>query len=296
MMGIACLQLANYFHGTPDSANYEKRSLAAFQQAARMGSKSAIGQLAHLCVSLEYPKCAVCGCYADHETDIEVLVKCKCGVDVSINRSSVNKNSGATVVHDNLAEHLTEQDAKWVRCKYSTYVPPAVWCPECQANFVAGWETLLVSGTSAEVEEAKCQHHPIATQYRQMARDLISKHGPLKQVEYRSHFPKFEINFVFEKKTVYSGERRGQHDIHFLSLGYFGEGPQYAREFLSEAGFSMTPEDIEAIKPGAVIQIRNNTVVIEYPSEREGVGASSRRVLPNSQQNDRPPSKKWWQF
>jgi len=296
MMGIACLQLANSFHGTPDSASYEKRSLAAFKQAARMGSKSAIAQLAHLGVSWEYPKCAICGGYADPEADIEVLVKCKCGVDVSINLSSVDKNSGATVVHDNLADYSAEQGPKSVRCKYSTYVPPTVWCPECQANFVAGWERLLVSETSSKVEEAKGQHHPIPRLYRQMAGDLISKHGPLKRVKYLSHFPKFEINFVFEKKTVYSGERRGQYDIHFLSLGYFGEGPRYAREFLAEAGFAMTPEDIEAIKPGAVIQLKDGTVVVEYPTEREGAETSSRRVVLDGQENDRPPSKKWWQI
>jgi len=296
IMGIACLQLANYFHGTPDSAKYETRSLAAFKQAARMGSKSAIGQLAHLGVRWEYPKCTVCGGYADPETDIEVIVKCKCGVDVSINRSSVNKNSGVMAVHDNLADYSTEEAAKWETCKYSTYVPPTVWCPECQTNFVTGWETFLVSGTSSEVEEAKWQHHPIATQYRQMAREFISKHGPLKRVEYQSHFPRFEINFVFEKKTLYSGERRGQHDIHFLSLGYFGEGPRYAREFLAEAGFSMTSEDIKAIKPGAVIQLINGNVVVEYPSEREDVVTSSCGAVRDDKEDDGPTSKRWWQF
>jgi len=296
MMGIACLQLANYFRGTPDSEKYEKRSLAAFKQAARMGSKSAMGQLAHLGVKWEYPRCAACGGYADPETDIEVLVKCKCGVDVSINRSSVNKKSGATVVHDNLADHSTEHGAKWQRCTYSTYVPPAVWCPECRVNFVAGWETLLVSGTSAEVEEARWKHHPIATQYRQMARDLLGKHGPLTRVEYLSHFPDFEINFVFERKTVYSGRRRGQHDIHFLSLGYFGEGPRYAREFLDEIGYTMSLDDISAIKPGAVIQLRNGTVVVEYPNESPDTGSSGSQGRSAGQQEDRCESKKWWQF
>jgi hypothetical protein len=91
MMGIASLKLASHFSGTPDSEKYEKRSLAAFKQAARMGSKSAMGQLAHLGIKWEYPRCATCGGYADPETDIEVLVKCKCGVDVGINRSSVKR-------------------------------------------------------------------------------------------------------------------------------------------------------------------------------------------------------------
>jgi len=150
-------------------------------------------------------------------------------------------------------------------CHRDVFVPPTVWCKTCGIGLSTGWQTLLISGTSAEIGAAVWRYHPIATQYRQMARELISKYGPLKRVEYLSHFPGFEINFVFENKTVYSGKRSGQYDIHFLSLGYVGEGPRYAREFLAEAGFSMSSDDIEAIKPGAIIQLRKGTVFVEYP-------------------------------
>ncbi len=123
------------------------------------------------------------------------------------------------------------------------------------------------SGTSAEVEVDQQNYHPTVIHYRQMARDLIKQHGPLKRVEYLSHFPKFEINFVFEKRTVYSGERRGEYDIHFLSLGYVGEGPRYARFFLDEAGFSISSDEIDAIRPGAIIELRDDRVVVSYPEK-----------------------------
>ena len=175
-MGIACLQLANSFCGTPDSEKYRQRSLAAFKQAARMGSKSAIGQLAHLGVKWDYPRCTACGNCADPETDIEILVTCKCGVEVSVNRSSVDKASGATVVHDTFAYSSTAHGPMWHRCKYATYVPPAVWCPECRVNLVAEWEALLVSGTSDEVEATKRKHHPDPQAFVKNKESMASVH------------------------------------------------------------------------------------------------------------------------
>jgi hypothetical protein len=107
---------------------------------------------------------------------------------------------------------------------------------------------------------------PIELGYRKMARDLVQQYGSLQSVEYLSHFPNFEINFVFDKHTVYSGRRRGEYDINFLSLGYVGEGPRYAQAFLDELGFSMTSDEIAAINPGAVIKLDNGKVVVEHES------------------------------
>lgn len=139
---------------------------------------------------------------------------------------------------------------------------------------------------------------PIERGYRKMARDLAQNYGPLRSVEYLSHFPNFEINFVFDRHTVYSGRRRGEYDINFLSLGYFGEGPRYARAFLDELGFSMTSEEIAAIKPGAFLKLESGKVAIQYPPIGEG-------KLPQEQKRvETPPStpivpsakNKWWQF
>ena len=139
---------------------------------------------------------------------------------------------------------------------------------------------------------------PIERSYRKMARDFAQKHGQLRSVEYLSHYPNFEINFVFDKHTVYSGRRRGEYDINFLSLGYFGEGPQYARAFLDELGFSMTLEEIAAIKPGAVIKLEAGKVVIQYKpiGESKPPQEQTRAGAPASPQIVQPSTNKWWQF
>lgn len=99
--------------------------------------------------------------------------------------------------------------------------------------------------------------------YERMSRDLVARHGPLVGVDYSSHFPKFEIWFSYKDGArIYSGERRGQFDIHFLSLGYVGEGPRYAHHFLSAAGFDLSSEQIESIKPGDSIQIKDGRAEI----------------------------------
>ncbi len=108
------------------------------------------------------------------------------------------------------------------------------------------------------------QEGPIERGYRKLARQYREVCGELRSVEYLSHFPKFEINFNFEKATVYSGARQGRYDINFLSLGYYGEGPKYARAFMDELGFSLTAEEIADIAPGAVLTLEDGKVVIKY--------------------------------
>jgi hypothetical protein len=102
---------------------------------------------------------------------------------------------------------------------------------------------------------------PAEWQYRAMARAFINDYGPLQRVEYLSHYPEFRIKFVFNKKTIYSERRTGALDINYLSLGYVGNGPTYARAFLDEAGFSMTFEEIKYIEPGDVLTLQNGKVV-----------------------------------
>ncbi len=100
--------------------------------------------------------------------------------------------------------------------------------------------------------------------YREMSRDLINRHGALVGVEYASHFPKFEIYFVYKDGfRIYSGERGGNQDIHFLALGYVGKGPQFAKCFLEEAGFKLTTEEISSIEPGDRIELKNGRTIIK---------------------------------
>jgi hypothetical protein len=124
---------------------------------------------------------------------------------------------------------------------------------------------------------------PIELGYRKMARDLVQQYGSLRSVEYLSHYPNFEINFTFDTYTVYSGRRRGEYDINFLSLGYVGEGPRYTQAFLDELGFSMTSEEIASIKPGAIIKLDGDKVVVQYK-------AAEKINQPRDQARDHAPA------
>lgn len=105
--------------------------------------------------------------------------------------------------------------------------------------------------------------------YERMSADLTSRHGPLVSVDYLSHFPKFEIWFCYEDGTrLYSGERTGDYDIHFLSLGYVGEGPRYARHFLAAAGLDLSTEEIESIEAGDSIQRSGERAIVVRAGER----------------------------
>lgn len=244
--------------------------------------------------------CKTCGGTSATQPHKQIHVPCKCGSSVGVSTSAIDLQRGVMVVHDTLDPNA--DSIKLVRCRYTTYVPPAVWCPDCQRNLLPQWKEICVSGTSAEVEVAQQNYHPTVLHYRQMARSLIKQHGPLKRVECLSHFPNFEINFVFERKTMYSGQRRGDYDIHFLSLGYVGEGPRYARFFLDEAGFQMSSDDIDAIRPGAVIQLRDGKAVVSYPEKATSMAPGTAAVadqprMPTVTKSEAAKGpRKWWQF
>ncbi len=206
---------------------------------------------------------------------------CSCGDKATVPARVIDRTKG-----------IYYQDPE---CGRTCYIPPAVWCTKCQRGLVLDWQSQIVFD---DVEAAATHHTGPGKQYRDMARELIDKHGPLLRVEYLSHFPDFEIDFVFERATVHSGPRHGEYDIDFLSLGYVGEGPRYAREFLDEAGFPMTSEEIAAIQPGAVIRTENGCVVVDYPTtEVAETAPPSIQASPEASEEPQSPSdKKWWQF
>lgn len=142
------------------------------------------------------------------------------------------------------------------------------------------------------------QEGPQERRYRQMAQATAKKYGPLKSVQYLSHFPTFEINFIFEKALVYSGPRQPRYDINFLSLGYHGEGPRYARVFLDELGFSLTHDEIASIKPGAVLELQDGKVVVSYRPINELLNTPEARSQAAREINQRNSQgkRKWWEF
>jgi len=142
------------------------------------------------------------------------------------------------------------------------------------------WKKLFVGGSKPSQPSASAlKENPAMWRYdggsvegfyARMSKALIAKYGPLVSVDCKSHFPKFEIWFCYKDNImrVYSGERTGHYDIHFLSLGYVGEGPRYARHFLAAAGFDLTVDEIESIRPGDSIVMRDGKAVIMRKNEK----------------------------
>ena len=105
--------------------------------------------------------------------------------------------------------------------------------------------------------------------YEEMSGDLIKRHGKLVEVDYISHFPDFEIYFAYEDgMRIYSGRRTGHYNIHFLSLGYVGEGPRYAKHFLAAAGYDLSYDQSEAIVPGDSIKLENGVAIIQKKADK----------------------------
>jgi uncharacterized Zn-finger protein len=102
--------------------------------------------------------------------------------------------------------------------------------------------------------------------YRELAKKMISKYGPLQRVEFLSHYPNFDIDFVYQKGSVHSGPRTGDYDINFLRLGYIGEGPRCARAFLDSSGILLSTKQIEELRPGAVIEPDAGNIRVSYPN------------------------------
>lgn len=128
----------------------------------------------------------------------------------------------------------------------------------------------------SNAETISYSNGPLEPFYEQMSKELIDRHGKLVAVDYLSHYPKFEIYFAYEDgMRIYSGQRTGEYDIHFLSLGYVGEGPRYVKHFLSAAGFDLSHDQIKSVEPGDSILLKDGVARIQKKSEKaneEGLG------------------------
>jgi hypothetical protein len=134
--------------------------------------------------------------------------------------------------------------------------------PLAMARYL-GRYTAVAMLTGTPVRTAWEEAHPIEASYEAMSKHLVREHGPLVRVECLSHWPKFEIKFHYQDGVcIYSGARTGNYDINFLSLGYVGQGPRYAEHFLRAAGFDLTTEEIDRIKAGDSIVLRDGKAVV----------------------------------
>ena len=167
---------------------------------------------------------------------LAVSIPCKCGGQVGVRWSDVDKVRGVMVLHS--------------ACQRTLYVPPTVWCPVCRQNFVPDWLSLVVRERPGEV--AYEMTSPNLRAMRQLARRLIEQHGDLVEVRCVSGHHPCHIELLFASgHQIHVGEHSGQVDITMLKFGYAGAGPDCFRAFLDEAGFHLSPEQIATMQPGS---------------------------------------------
>jgi hypothetical protein len=85
--------------------------------------------------------CPACHGAAVNDSDaffrsFNLSIQCKCGGAATIDGKGVCRSLGLMVIHTG--------------CQVISYVPPSVWCPLCEQNLVANWESLIVRDRADE--------------------------------------------------------------------------------------------------------------------------------------------------
>jgi HEAT repeat protein len=92
-------------------------------------------------------------------------------------------------------------------------------------------------------------------QMRQIARQLVTKHGDLSEVNCVSGNNPCQIELIFaDGKKIDVGEHSGQVDLSMMKAGYHGTGSRCFYAFLDEAGFDLTFEQVAKMKNGTVLR------------------------------------------
>ncbi|HEY44001.1 MAG TPA: hypothetical protein G4O11_08480 [Anaerolineae bacterium] len=92
-------------------------------------------------------------------------------------------------------------------------------------------------------------------QMRQLARQLISKHGDLAEVHCVSGHNPCQIELLFsDGEKIIVGQHSGHVDISMMKAGYHGTGSRCFHAFLDEAGFDVTFEQVVNMKNGTVLR------------------------------------------
>lgn len=92
-------------------------------------------------------------------------------------------------------------------------------------------------------------------QMRQIARQMIARHGNLVEVNCVSgHHPcHIELLFADGYKEVI-GQHSGRVDISMMKFGYHGTGTSCFHAFLNEAGYKVTFEDLANLENGTILK------------------------------------------
>ncbi len=188
-----------------------------------------------------YLFCKECGSHLEDSPDpLTVGIPCKCGVDIDVYSNHIDKVKGLMVKHSDCNEN-------------TFYVPPTVWCAACKNTLVPNWRNLVVYENTSEV--AREMTDPHLKVMRQLARQLIEKHGNLVEIRCVACSNSDHIELVFaDKHEILIDEHSGNVDITMMKFGYHGTGPKCFHTFLNEAGFNVSFEDVATMKAGTVLR------------------------------------------
>ncbi len=190
----------------------------------------------------EQESCTACGGRVQAPPRTEPrIINCTCGEYVTIRESDIDKVKGIMVFHST--------------CGRTLYIPPTVWCQVCQRNLVPNWTSLIVVERAADA--AREATDPTVKAIRHLAREMILGHGELVEVRcVQGPTPSWRIELVFADglETVITESQGTTPNITWMRFGYFGQGPELFHAFLNEAGYSVTYEEIAAMKAGAVLR------------------------------------------
>ena len=121
-------------------------------------------------------------------------------------------------------------------------------------------------------------------QMRQIARQMIAKHGDLVEVRCVSGNNPCHIELVFsggEKLVV--GQHSGHVDISMIKAGYHGTGSRCFHAFLNEAGFDVTFDQIVNMKNGTVLQhseLKKENVIKDEDKKSDNIKFVEKRQTP----------------
>lgn len=122
-----------------------------------------------------------------------------------------------------------------------------VRCPHCERDWYVVWDNdpgpVKPLGLSERKESYSVEFYE--SQMRQIAQQLIAKHGELLEVRCVSGNNPCHIELEFsDGNVIVVGDHSGEVDINLMKAGYHGTGAFCFYVFLNEARFNITEEQV----------------------------------------------------